>query len=124
MTAREQQRDVVIVGGGPAGLSAALVLGRARQRVLVVDAGRPANSVSSQVGGLLAWGKSPAALRRAGRKQLREFPNVEVVDAIVLDAQATADGVEVAIARDDGVETVQARALLLAQGLRYDPPKI
>ena len=45
--------DALIVGGGPAGLSAALVLGRANKRVLVVDEGRPANAVSQGVGGLL-----------------------------------------------------------------------
>jgi thioredoxin reductase len=124
MTKASEQRDVVIVGGGPAGLSAALVLGRARQRVLVVDADRPANAVSRSIGGLLAFTRSPAALRRAGRRQLRELPNVEVADAIVLDVQPDGDGVTVAVARDDGVETVRARAVLLAQGLRYEAPKI
>src|SRR3954465_1371354 len=71
--------DAVIVGGGPAGLSAALVLGRARRRVLVLDTGRPANSVSNGIGGLLAQGGvAPADLRRAGREQLADHPNVEV----------------------------------------------
>jgi thioredoxin reductase len=124
MTAAREQRDVVIVGGGPAGLSAALVLGRARQRVLVVDADRPANAVSRSIGGLLAFGDSPAALRRAGRRQLRELENVELVDGLVLDVQPEAGGVTVAVARDEGVETVRARAVLMAQGLRYEPPQI
>jgi thioredoxin reductase len=130
MTTGEQQRDarddrdVVIVGGGPAGLSAALVLGRARQRVLVVDADRPSNSMVGSIGGLLAFGGSPRALKRAGRKQLREFPNVEVVDGLVLDAQPDADGVTVTVARDEGVETVRSRVILMAQGLRYEPPNI
>src|SRR4051812_24051877 len=63
--------DAVVVGGGPAGLSAALVLGRARQRVLVLDTGRPANSASNGIGGLLAQSRvAPADLRRAGREQL------------------------------------------------------
>jgi thioredoxin reductase len=120
----EFDRDVVIIGGGPAGLSAALVLGRARRRVLVVDAERPANAVSSAVGGLLAWRGSPAALRRAGRRQLRDLPTVEVAHGMVLDVEPSADGVVVAVARDDGVERVQARAVLFAQGLRYEPPAI
>src|SRR5205085_2679292 len=50
---RRASYDAVIVGGGPAGLSAALVLGRARKLVLVVDDDRPANAVSQGVGGLL-----------------------------------------------------------------------
>jgi thioredoxin reductase len=117
-------RDVVIVGGGPAGLSAALVLGRARRSVLVVDAGRPANSMVRSVGGLLGYGGSPMALRRRARRQLREFDNVEVADGMVLDVEPHADGVAVSIARDDSVERVEARAVLFAQGLRYEPPQI
>src|SRR3954466_4584176 len=109
-------RDVVIVGGGPAGLSAALVLGRARRRVLVVDAGRPANRVSRAIGGLLGRDSSPAALRADGRRQLRKLPTVEIVDGEVLDAQADGDGVEVTIAHDEGVRNVRSRSLLLANG--------
>ena len=61
--------DAVIVGGGPAGLSAALVLGRARKRVLVVDDERPANAVSQGVGGLLGHDRvKPADLRESGRR--------------------------------------------------------
>jgi thioredoxin reductase len=119
-----EPRDVVIVGGGPAGLSAALVLGRARRRVLVVDAERPSNAVSDAVGGLLAWTKSPAALRRAGRRQLRELPNVEVANGMVMDVDRHPHGVSVTVARDSGVERVEARAVLFAQGLRYEPPAI
>ena len=69
--------DTVIVGGGPAGLSAALVLGRARRRVLVVDTGRPANAASNGIGGLLAQTRVlPADLRAAGRAQLTGLPPV------------------------------------------------
>jgi thioredoxin reductase len=117
-------RDVVIVGGGPAGLSAALVLGRARRRVLVVDAGRPANRVSGAISGLLGRESSPMALRRAGRHQLRKLPNVEIVEGEVLDVEARADGVSVAVASSKGVERVESRALLFAHGLRYEPPAI
>jgi thioredoxin reductase len=120
----DELHDVVIIGGGPAGLSAALVLGRARRRVLVIDAGRPANAVSRAVGGLLAWTGSPAALRRAGRRQLRALPNVEVVDGDVLNVEPSADEVTVAVARPDGVTQVRSRALLFAHGLSYEPPYI
>src|SRR4051812_48199865 len=77
---RRPSLDAVIVGGGPAGLSAALVLGRARQRVLVVDTGRPANAASQGIGGLLAQTVAPSDLRQAGREQLAAFANVEVRD--------------------------------------------
>jgi thioredoxin reductase len=113
--------DAVIVGGGPAGLSAALVLGRARRRVLVLDAGSPANAASQAVGGLLAQvGVAPTELRRAGREQLAGFPNVEVRDAAVLGAARTADGFAVEV---DGASLL-ARSIVLAHGLRYDPPPL
>src|SRR5918992_5368039 len=85
--------DAVVVGGGPAGLSAALVLGRARKRVLVVDNDRPANAVSEGVGGLLGHDRvKPADLRESGRRQLEEHANVEVGHGAVEDVESKADG--------------------------------
>jgi thioredoxin reductase len=113
--------DTVIVGGGPAGLSAALVLGRARRRVLVLDTGKPANRFSSGIGGLLAQTRvAPADLRAAGREQLTGFPNVEVRDGEVLDATRLGDAFAIKL---DGGE-VLTRSLILAHGLRYDPPPL
>src|SRR3954465_4798560 len=86
-TARDTPYDAVIVGGGPAGLSAALVLGRARKRVLVVDDDRPANAVSQGVGGLLGSDRvKPAELRDSGRRQLAEHANVGIRHGAVADA--------------------------------------
>jgi thioredoxin reductase len=114
--------DAVIVGGGPAGLSAALVLGRARRRVLVLDTGRPANAASQAVGGLLAQvGVAPTELRSAGREQLAGHPNVEVRDGAVVDADSFDGGLAV---RLDAGQKLRTRALVLAHGLRYDPPAL
>src|SRR5918994_2932530 len=114
--------DAVIVGGGPAGLSAALVLGRARRRVLLVDTGRPANAVADAVGGLLAQtGVAPVDLRRAGRRQLEEYPTVEVRGDSVLEAVPQDEGIAVTLGA--GAE-VRTRGLVLAHGLRYDPPPL
>lgn len=120
---RQAVLDAVVVGGGPAGLSAALVLGRARKRVLVLDTGRPANAASSHaIGGLLSQGGvSPAELRRSGREQLAELPTVEVRDGEVLDAGPLTEGLAVEL---DGGSSVRTRALVLAHGLRYDPPAL
>jgi len=114
--------DAVIVGGGPAGLSAALVLGRARKRVLVVDDDRPANAASQGVGGLLGHDRPmPSELRERGWRQLAEHPDVERHGGAVADAARIGDVVAVELA--DG-PLVSAHAVVLAHGLRYDPPPL
>ena len=119
---RKDPYDAVIVGGGPAGLSAALVLGRARKRVLVVDADRPANAVSQGVGGLLGHDRvKPADLRRSGRRQLEQHANVGVRQGAVEDVEPTVDGFSVT---PTDAAPVRAHAIVLAHGLRYDPPPL
>ena len=119
---RSTPYDAVIVGGGPAGLSAALVLGRARKRVLVVDDGRPANAVSQGVGGLLGHDRvKPADLRRGGRRQLEEHANVEIRHGAVVDAEPTRDGF---VVTSTDAAPARAHAIVLAHGLRYDPPPL
>jgi thioredoxin reductase len=114
--------DAVIVGGGPAGLSAALVLGRANKRVLVVDDDRPANGVSQAVGGLLGHDRvKPADLRRSGRRQLEEYATVDVRHGAVEDVEPTADAF---VVTPTDAAPVRAHAIVLAHGLRYDPPPL
>jgi thioredoxin reductase len=119
---RSAPYDAVIVGGGPAGLSAALVLGRATKRVLVVDDDRPANAVSDGVGGLLGHDRvKPADLRESGRRQLAEHANVEIRHGAVADVERTRGRFVVTPA--DG-PAARAHAIVLAHGLRYDPPAL
>ena len=119
---REQPYDALIVGGGPAGLSAALVLGRARKRVLLIDEGRPANAVSQGVGGLLGHDRpKPAELRARGRRQLEEHADVKLRHGAVEDAERIGD---VVVAELTGGRLVSAHAIVLAHGLRYDPPPL
>jgi thioredoxin reductase len=114
--------DAVIVGGGPAGLSAALVLGRANKRVLVVDDDRPANAVSQGVGGLLGHDRvKPAELRESGRRQLDEHANVEIRNGAVEDVARTRGGF---VVRSSDGPVARTRALVLAHGLRYEPPAL
>ena len=121
-TWRTAPYDAVIVGGGPAGLSTALVLGRANKRVLLVDNDRPANAVSQGVGGLLGHDRvKPADLRRSGRRQLEQHANVEVRPGAIEDVEPTADGFVVS---PTDTAPVRAHALVLAHGLRYDPPPV
>ena len=119
---RHTRCDAVIVGGGPAGLSAALVLGRARKRVLVVDDDRPANAVSEGVGGLLGHDRvKPADLRESGKRQLEEHANVELRHGAVGDVERIRDGF--VLTPTDG-PPVRTHAIVLAHGLRYDPPPL
>src|SRR5687768_12786339 len=114
--------DVVIVGGGPAGLSAALVLGRCRRRVLLCDSGRPRNYVSHELHGFLTRDCSePAQLRRIGREQLQRYRTVEVRDVLVKDAAPHVQGFEVEL---QSGQRVGCRKLLLASGVRDDLPEV
>src|SRR5215212_3456665 len=79
--------DCIVVGAGPAGLNAALVLGRARRRVLVLDHGAPRNHATHEMHGVLGHdGLDPADLRARGRAELARY-GVDVVTADVHDAE-------------------------------------
>jgi thioredoxin reductase len=113
--------DVVVVGGGAAGLSGALTLGRARRSVLVVDAGEPRNSPASGVHGFLTRdGTNPAVLLEAGREEVRRY-GVELLDGRVASAERVEDGFVVTL--DDG-NSVGARRLLVATGLVDELPEV
>lgn len=110
--------DCVIVGGGAAGLSAALVLGRARRHVLVVDAGAQSNLAAHGIGGLLGFdGVPPAQLYAQGRRELGRYPSVEILEGEVISGTASGDDFVLELA--DGGE-VQTRRVLLAMGMRYE----
>jgi thioredoxin reductase len=114
--------DCVIIGGGVAGLSAALVLGRARRRTLVLDRGGQSNRAAAHVGGLLGHeGTSPADLYRRAHEQLAGYDAVAIRDADAVDARADGDGFAVALG--DGGE-VRSRALVLATGMDYEVPDV
>ncbi|MCZ8378411.1 NAD(P)/FAD-dependent oxidoreductase [Mycobacterium sp. CPCC 205372] len=114
--------DCVVVGGGAAGLSAALVLGRARRRTLVVDAGTQSNLSAHGIGGLLGFdGRAPAELYAAGRAELAAYPSVELRTGEVVDAQR-ADGGFTLLLQDD--RRVTARRIVLAGGMSYDIPAL
>jgi thioredoxin reductase len=114
--------DVVVVGGGAAGLSAALVLGRSRRRTLVVDAGAPRNAPSPAAHSCFTRdGTPPAELLRIAREQLTPYDSVRLVGDRVTTVQST-DGAFTVTLADDG--EVTARRVLLAVGVRDILPSI
>ena len=114
--------DCVIVGGGPAGLSAALMLGRCRRRVLVCDTGEGRNRWSHGVHCFLTReNTAPEELRRLARDQLAPYGTVELCDRRVVDASRGPAGFELRAA--DGAR-LQARRLLLATGVVDELPAV
>jgi thioredoxin reductase len=114
--------DVIIVGGGPAGLSAALMLGRCRRRVLLCDLGQPRNRHSKALHGYLTRdGIAPAAFNDLGRAELDQY-GVEVRRGGVTSARWSDEGCfHVCVGRD---HDEQSRFLLLATGVIDDLPAI
>ncbi len=113
--------DVLVVGGGAAGLSAALVLGRACRPVLVVDAGGQSNRRAPAVGGLIGWEGTPGDLVAHVWDQLRRYPDVTLRPGTVVDLVRADPGFAATL--DDG-GTVLCDRVLLATGMHYDRPDL
>lgn len=106
--------DAIVVGGSAAGLSAALLLGRALRRVLVIDDGQPRNRFAAHMHGVLGWeGESPTDLLQRAREDVAHY------DVTIRAGRVTtvaADEQSVTVTLDDGA-TATGRALVVATGL-------
>ena len=110
--------DVVIVGGGPAGLSAALVLGRARRKVVVVDSGEPRNAAAHEAHGFLTRdGIAPAELLRLGREEITGYGVEVLTDQVV----SVSGSFEVRLASG---AVLRARKLLVTAGMGDELPDL
>ncbi|KQZ10699.1 hypothetical protein ASD23_00575 [Agromyces sp. Root1464] len=123
---QQEPWDVIIVGGGSAGLSAALMLVRARRRVLVLDGGAPRNGVAAHMHGVLGRdGWSPLELLERGREEIARYGGVvrtsEVAAAGIVDAKSGEPGFTVTLGTG---EEHSARRLLVATGLRDELPAL
>ncbi|MCC3770800.1 NAD(P)/FAD-dependent oxidoreductase [Streptomyces sp. UNOC14_S4] len=122
MSTRE---DVVIIGGGAGGLNAALVLARARRRVLVIDSGKPRNAPAREMHGFLSRdGMPPAELLATGRAEVERYGGRVVrgeVRALTREGDGYGDGYAARLA--DGT-TVRARRVVVATGLRDELPDV
>jgi thioredoxin reductase len=118
---REDAYDVVVIGGGAAGLNGALMLARARRRVLVVDAGAPRNAPAAAVHGLLGRdGMTPGELLERGRAEVRRYGGQVAADEVASVARRDG-GFAVMLA---GGRAVRARRLLVTTGLADELPDV
>ncbi|WP_108666242.1 NAD(P)/FAD-dependent oxidoreductase [Euzebya rosea] len=114
--------DVLVIGGGAAGLAGATTLARARQSVLVVDAGSPRNAPADGVHSFLGHeGRSPAELLALGRRELASYGG-RIVEGCAVTARQEADST-VEVALEDG-RRLRARRLLVTTGLRDELPDV
>lgn len=114
--------DAIVIGGSFAGLSATMYLARARRNVLLIDAGKPRNRFTDASHGFLGQdGKSPSAIRAAGRAELAAYGNVSFIDGEAVDAGTDGDMFSVAMA--DGSEQ-RAGRLVLTTGVADILPNI
>lgn len=117
----EDRYDALVIGGGAAGLSAALMLGRARRRTLVLDAGSPRNRFAAHMHGILGHdGLDPAELLRRGRAEVAAYGvEVRAGDAVRVDER----GDDLVATLADG-STISARVVVLATGVTDRLPAI
>jgi thioredoxin reductase len=106
--------DVIIIGAGPAGLSAALWMGRCRRKCVLLDNGSPRNAASLGLHGFLTRdGVTPVELRRLARAEVLKHATIQIEDTTVRDARVIANGFEV---ETESGRCAQSRVLLLATG--------
>lgn len=118
----ETDFECVVIGGGAAGLSSALVLGRARRDTLVVDAGEQSNLPDEGVGGLLGNnGTPPAELYAKAGAEVDEHPSVERVNGSIVTARKEGDAF--ILTTGEGNE-IRAGNVILATGMKYEHPPI
>ena len=117
--------DVAVIGAGPAGLSAALILARARRSVLVVDSNRPRNAATLASHGFLTRdGISPLELRKLGREELAAYPHVTFTQAVVESVKRGRERFTVAAKSRTGSVRGTARAVVIATGLTEVLPEL
>lgn len=114
--------DVAIIGGGPAGLNAALVLGRARKTVAIFDNAQPRNRVTHASHGFITRdGVKPAEFRRIAYEEVLGYPTVKHLEIAVTDIRRSEDGF---VIYTSAGEEVQAGKIILSGGLREQLPEI
>ncbi len=113
--------DVIIIGGGPAGLNAAMILGRSRRKVLLFDSGKPRNRWATSMNGFLSSdGVNPRDFIKKGREELEKY-HVQIINRSV--ETATYSKGQYVVDDEDG-NVYHSRKLLLATGLKDALPEV
>ncbi|GED69850.1 pyridine nucleotide-disulfide oxidoreductase [Brevibacillus reuszeri] len=116
---KKQFFDVMIIGSGPAGLNAALVLGRARKKVMVIDEGRPRNAVTHKTHGFLTRdGISPAEFRRIAKEEISVYPSVSFEADTAVSIQGTDGHFEITTEKGN---SFSGKKVLFAVGMKDQP---
>ena len=114
--------DCVIIGGGPSGLNASLVLGRARKKVILFDENKPRNAVTHQSHGFITRdGIKPSEFKRIAREDLMNYPDITLENQRVTDIKKENDAFMV---RSEDGRSFRSRKVLLATGLKDEFPAI
>lgn len=115
--------DCAIIGGGPAGLNAALVLGRARRNIVLFDNGKPRNAVTQESHGFITRdGVSPAKLREFAHEDLNKYPSIAIEDAEIVEIKRLSDTTFQLMARNGDIHTT--KKVILATGLKETLPDV
>lgn len=114
--------ECVVIGGGAAGLSAALVLGRARRKTLVIDAGEQSNRADKGIGGMLGNnGTPPGEFYETASREVGEHPTVELTEGSVVSAVKDGDAFRLTTA---GGDELTSGRVILATGMKYEYPEL
>lgn len=114
--------DCAVIGGGPAGLNASLVLGRARRKIVLFDDNRPRNAVTSESHGFITRdGIDPQELKRIAQEELRKYPDVRIEKQRVLEIQKNEKQFQITM--EDG-NIYQAKKVILATGFKEIMPDV
>lgn len=114
--------DVIIVGGSYSGLAAAMALGRALKKVLVIDSGKPANAQTPYSHNFLTQdGSTPQGIATIGKQQVEHYANVSFHDGLAVTGSKVENGFEITTETD---EKFQATKLIFATGIKDVMPKI
>lgn len=114
--------DVIIVGGSYSGLAAAMALGRALKKVLIIDSGKPCNRQTPHSHNFLTQdGKTPAEISKLARKQVAQYETVSFLKGLVIKGRKTSSGFEI---ETDSGQVFKAKKLVFAAGIKDIIPTI